>query len=212
MELILEKLKSNKNQKSTINNYHQIWKQFNDFVLRLDVKPKLWECHVALFCAYLVDKGVKSSTICSYISAIKNILINNGYRWNDSLILIETIIKACKIMNDTVFHRFPISIGFLEMLLFEIQHMYSSDIYLELLYKTIFLVAYYGMLCISEIASSDTDVSLDHSVKACNVHMGTNKPKVLLVLYSSKTHGKESRPQKVKIQAIDDVAYRNSKK
>ena len=38
LELILEKLKSNKNRKSTVNNYHQIWKQFNEFVLKLDVK------------------------------------------------------------------------------------------------------------------------------------------------------------------------------
>ena len=34
-----------------------------------------------------------------------------------------------------------------------------------------------------------------------DVHIGLNKDKILFVLYSSKTHGKESLPQKVKISA-----------
>ena len=38
-----------------------------------------------------------------------------------------------------------------------------------------------------------------HVLKAKNVHMATNQDKLLLVLYSSKTHGKGSRPQKIKI-------------
>ena len=33
------------------------------------------------------------------------------------------------------------------------------------------------------------------------MHIGQNKDKMLFVLYSSKTHGQESRPQKVKITA-----------
>ena len=41
-----------------------------------------------------------------------------------------------------------------------------------------------------------------HTIKACNIHVGSNKDKILIVLYSSKTHGKESRPQKVKISAL----------
>ena len=202
LNLILEKLKANKNRKSTLNNYHQIWKQLNEFVLKLDVRPANRERPVALFCAYLVDKGTKSTTIRSYISALKSILVTDGYKWDDSLIIVETIIKACKILNDKVFNRFPIRIGFLEMILFELQGMFSTDYYLAVLYKTILLVSYYGMLCISEIASFESNVSLDHLIKACNVHIGRNKPKMLLILYTSKTHGRELRPQQVKIQAV----------
>ena len=38
-------------------------------------------------------------------------------------------------------------------------------------------------------------------MKVCNVHMGLNKHKILLVLYTSKTHGVYAKPQKVKITA-----------
>ena len=61
------------------------------------------------------------------------------------------------------------------------------------MYKTIFLVAYYGLFRIGELASGS------HPVKAANVHIAQNKNKMLFVLYSSKTHGKEVRPQKIKI-------------
>ena len=81
----------------------------------------------------------------------------------------------------------------LDTILFEFERMFKSQPYLELLYKTIFLIAFYGLLRIGEVAESP------HAIKAANVFIGTNKNKVLLILYSSKTHGKESRPQRVKI-------------
>ena len=46
---------------------------------------------------------------------------------------------------------------------------------------------------IGEVTSSP------HVLKACNVHIATNKEKILLVLYSSKTHDKSSLPQEIKI-------------
>ena len=39
----------------------------------------------------------------------------------------------------------------------------------------------------------------EHVVKACNVHVGENKNKILLMLSSSKTHSKGSKPQRIKI-------------
>ena len=39
----------------------------------------------------------------------------------------------------------------------------------------------------------------DHTVKARDVHMGINKEKILIILYTSKTHSKANRPQKIKI-------------
>ena len=56
-------------------------------------------------------------------------------------------------------------------------------------------MAYYGLFRVGEIAQGD------HVIKAKDVHIGTNKDKILAVLYTSKTHGKESRPQKVSISA-----------
>ena len=63
--------------------------------------------------------------------------------------------------------------------------------YLELLYKTMLLLSYYGMMRIGEISQSQ------HTLKARNIHIGNNKDKILIVLYMSKTHGRESHPQEI---------------
>ena len=48
---------------------------------------------------------------------------------------------------------------------------------------------------VSEVTASP------HVLKAKDVHMASNKDKLLLILYSSKTHDKGCRPQKIKITA-----------
>ena len=40
-----------------------------------------------------------------------------------------------------------------------------------------------------------------HVIKVANVHIATNNEKLLIVLYSSKTHSEADRPQKIKIVA-----------
>ena len=74
MERILDNLRSKQNRESTAWNYYSIWKQFNNFIVKLDVRPGDWENQVALYCTYLVNEGRQSNTIKSYISAIKAIL------------------------------------------------------------------------------------------------------------------------------------------
>ena len=65
--------------------------------------------------------------------------------------------------------------------------------HMEYLYKAIFAISYYGMMRIGEVTFSQ------HVLKARNMHIALNKDNILLVLYSSKTHGLSSRPQKIKI-------------
>ena len=48
-----------------------------------------------------------------------------------------------------------------------------------------------------------------HVLKAGDVHFTSSQDKMLIVLYSSKTHGKESRPQKIKISALGSKNNRN---
>lgn len=83
------------------------------------------------------------------------------------------------------------------MILFEIQRIYTvnNQWYLEVLYKAIFAISYYGMMRVGEATMSP------HVLLARNVHAARNKDKILLVLYSSKTHDKSNRPQKIKIMA-----------
>ena len=207
---ILDKLKSNKNRRSTNANYLQIWWSFNKFLIRLDRKSEKWEQRVALYCAFLVDKGNKSTTIRSYVSAIKNVLRVDGYNWNDNLIILDTIIKSCKLINDRVCCRLPIQKGLLELLLFEIERIFQNHLYLECMYKAIFAMSYYGLMRVGELAAKVDNAGnkSNHAVKACDIHVGQNKEKIMIILRSSKTHGKESLPQKIKISADSWTAKR----
>ena len=163
------------------------------FHLTFHIEPSL--IHKTLFIAYLVDKGMQSNTVKSYVSAIKKTLIIDSYDWDNKLVPIRMLAKACRIINDSVRTRLPIHCNLLEMILFEVQRYFTgrNQVYLESLYKTLFAISYYGMMRIGEVMKSQ------HVLKASNVHMVTNKDKLLLLLYSSKTYDQGTRPQKIKI-------------
>ena len=142
-----------------------------------------------------MDNGSQSQTIKSYISAIKGVLKNDNYDWDDSRILLSSLTRACRLENDKLRCRFPIQKGLFELILFELKRTLNGQFYLETLYRALFCLAYYGLMRIGELALGS------HTVKACNVHVGINKDKILIVLYSSKTHGQNCHPQKIKIEA-----------
>ena len=195
MEQLVQKLLNQQNRSSTVKTYLNIWRQFNNFVISLDVAPPSWEARTTLYIAYLIDNGRQSASIETYVSAIKKLLVIDGYKWKDEEVLLNSLTKACRLHNDRVKTRLPIQCGFLEMILFEVGRYFSerTQVYLECLYKAMFILSYYGMMRIGEVTMSP------HAARARNVHLATNKDKLLIVLYSSKTHGKRHRPQKIKI-------------
>ena len=157
-----------------------------------------------MFGAYLVDQGNQSSTLASYFSAIKSVLKVDGYPWADDKVALGALIRGCKYKNDRVKTRMPIGKKLLEAILFEVERVYGGEEnpqpYLEILYKAVFSTAYYGLMRIGEIAMGN------HTAKAKDVYIGQNKDKLLIMLYSSKTHDKESIPQKIKISALQPSA------
>ena len=80
MESIVEKLMQKQHRDSTAKTYLAIWRQFNKFTMKLDKKPKPWEDRTTLFIGYLIDRGIQSVTIKSYVSAIKKMLVMDGYK------------------------------------------------------------------------------------------------------------------------------------
>ena len=194
MELVVEKLVSQQTRKSTAKTYLNIWRHFYDFVLSLDVMPPIWEHRTTLYLAHLIQKGRQSSSIKSYVSAIKKMLVMDKYKWNDEEVLLHSLTKVCKLINDRASTRLPIHFSLLEMILFEVHRIFGdSQPYLEGLYKALYILSYYGMMGIGEVTSSE------HVLRAQNVHVAQNKDKMLFVLYTSKTHGLWARPQKIKI-------------
>ena len=149
------------------------------------------------FLTHLVNEGRKSTTIRSYYSALKAILWDVNVKLNEHQILLGTITRACKLSNDVIAARFPIHIQLLEMILFEIERQFNQQHYLKITYQALFALAYYGLFCIGELTQSL------HVVKAKDIHVATNKHKLLILLYTLKTHDEASLPQKVKISGVD---------
>ena len=162
-----------------------------------------------MYLTYLVDTGLQSSTLRSYASAIKGILAMDDYQLDSSILLLGALTKSCRLVNDKVMTRLPIQFKLMELILFEIQRRFSSNTenqpYLQSLYMTIIILGYYGLLRIGELTSGQ------HPIKAKDIHVGENKDKILLYLHSSKTHGKESRPQKIKITGKESQNIRELK-
>ena len=207
MERIIEDLKNQRHQNSTKKVYYSVWRKFNEFVIRLDRIPARWEERVALYCAYMIQvKQLQSSTVRSYVSAIKSVLQDDGYSWDQEFMLLATLTRACKLHFDQVKNRLPIGKRLLSLLLLGLEKKFDNQPYLEIMYKTLFLLAYYGLMRVGELTLSQ------HVLKAKDVHEARNKNKLLLILHSSKTHGPGDRPQHIRITGLSTLEVSDDSK
>ena len=202
LNLILERIKTLKYTESTKKMYQIVWRKFNHFLLMLDYIPKEWETRMSLFSAHLFEQGIQSATLKSYYFMIKSTLVDDGYRWSDDKVILHTLTRVCKRQNDRLTTRLPIHKKLLEVLLFELERVFSDQPFLETMYKAFFLIAYYGMFRVGELATGS------HPVRAKDVHIAQNKDKIMFILYTSKTHNKAMRPQKIKISALEQHSSR----
>ena len=177
--------------------YYTVWKLFNKFYLRLDNKPDTWEKRLVLFVAYLIDGKRQSSTVKSYISAIKDVLKSLGVKINQDECLLTSLTRACKLNNNTVNTRLPICRGMLDIILKKVNSYFNDQQqpYLACLYTTLLSTAYFGLFRVGELTMGD------HPVLAKDVQIGFNKWKILFILRMSKTHWKNSPPELVKISS-----------
>ena len=172
LESIVEKLRTQCHRDSTKKMYYRVRRAFNDFFLRLDRKPRYWEDCIVLFVGYLIEQKKKSTTIKSYLSAIRAVLKQDKYNLQEDQFLLKSLTKACCIKNDHLKVRLSIKKGLLGLILHQIRKEYEFKMnqpYLSLLYHTIISTAYYGLFRIGELTSGD------HPVLAQDVHIGTNK-------------------------------------
>ena len=196
MQAIVERLRCEGNRASTRLNYYTVWKKFNQFVIKLDIRPNSWEERLVLFVGYMVQNKRKSSTIKSYISAIRSVLKQDGVELCENKYLLTSLTKACRYVNDQVRTRLPIKKPLLLLILGVVETLFSSEQpYLVHLYKALFSTAYFGLFRVGELTDSM------HVVKAKDVHIGVNKNKMLFVLHTSKTHWLDAKPQTVKISS-----------
>ena len=173
IEKLIDSLKQNRFRSSTLANYYVIWKKFNEFIIKLDKKPTNWESRITLYAGYLVNNGKKSTTINSYVSAIKGFLLINNIKIKEDRYLLTSLTKACKLVNDKVRTRLPIRKGLLQVLINNVRKyfMKRGQKYLSVLYPAMFATAYYGLLRVGEVSTGSHPVLVD------DVHVAINKRK-----------------------------------
>ena len=130
--------------------------------------------------------------------------MEDGIELSENKFLLTSLTRACRYINDRVKTRLPIHKEMLAILLQKVESMFleANQTYLATMYKALFSTAYYGLFRIGELTSGT------HPVFARDVHIGTNKNKLLFVLRTSKTHWRDQKPQTVKINS--DKKYRKS--
>ena len=79
-----------------------------------------------LFAAFLVDNKLKSSTVKTYVAAIKGILVENNVKISEDRFVLTSLTKASRIKNDHLILRLPIEKDFLHMILDECQHYFNT--------------------------------------------------------------------------------------
>ena len=149
---------------------------------------------------YLIQNDQKSSTVHSYISAIKAVFKTDGEQLNEDRYLLNSLTSACKLKNDRVYTRLPIKKGLLSLILSNIEEIFQEpQPYLVLLYIALFATTYFGLFRLCEL----TLTSSSHAVRAKDVHIDRNKDKMMFILHTSKTHWKDAKPQIIKITSLD---------
>ena len=115
------------------------------------MKPDNWEDRIVLFVGYLIKNGRKSSTVRSYVSAIKGVLKDDGIHVNEDRCLLNSLIKACKYHNDHVRTHLPINKQLLQLILKTIDQIFVSQPYLSIMYQALMSTAYFGLFRVGEL-------------------------------------------------------------
>ena len=123
---------------------------------------------------------------------------------NEDRYLLNSLTKACRLVNDHVRVRLPIHRDMLNMIIEQADKYFNDkgQNYLAVLYKAIFAAAYYRLLRVGEIAADS------HPILVHDAHIATNKNKILFILRTSKTHTRASFPQSVKITGCKKINSR----
>ena len=203
MRIIIDRLKFERVRTTTRRNYYSVWKTFNEFIMKLDVKPTNWEDRLSLFIGYIIEyKKVQSQTIRSYISAINTVLKEDNYNLSEDKFLLSSLTRECRYRNNSTRMRLLIQKNLLVELLKFTDNYYKQQgqFYLATLFKALFVTSYFGLFRVCKL----TLTLSSHVVRVMDVHIGKNKRKILFILRTSKTLSKSNRLQMIKISTKGD--------
>ena len=115
-----------------------------------------WQERVTLFIGHLIENKLKLASIRSYLSAIRTVLAEDGFEFQQDSFVLTSLIKASRICNNVLVTCLPIHKVLLKLILDEVTKFGTelNQPYQKTLYLAFFAMAYYGLLHIGELTHS----------------------------------------------------------
>ena len=136
---------------SSWNLYNRAFREYNKFLTeagcdRFPHDPQF----VAYFAANLFDRGLAGSTITSYVSALSFWLKLLHDKDTSNCFLLQRVLLGIKKSRPTNDCRLPITKFILHRIVNALTHTVSCS-YAKAMFKSMFLLSYYGLLRVGEI-------------------------------------------------------------
>ena len=171
--------------KNTWNVYENALKSFAEFRNQYSL-DQIWPpplMHIINYVIFLSSEGYSATTAKSYISGISfKIKLYNGVDSTKSFV-IQKLLSGMSKKHKKPDLRRPITLSILERLVTVLTKVCDSK-FEQLLFSSIFSLAFFGFLRIGEIADSSCS---DHIIQIDDVQLDKNKDSVTLIIQSSKT-------------------------
>jgi len=152
--------------------YNRIWENFCGFcktyLIVADSNLPVTITTLSLYLAHLHNKGLASSTISSYNSAVGFFHKLHNLADPSNSFFILKLLQGIKKTNPSFDNRLPITLPILKKLV-DILPVSCSSYYYSVLYKAMFLLAFYGFLRIGEITRNDQNEGKNHCLQLQDV-------------------------------------------
>ena len=162
---------------------------------------------LALFISYLSARKFASSTILTYVSALSYVHKLGNLPDPSKNFLVQKLSSVHNRLNSTPDVRLPITHSVLHRLVLALSHTNSSA-FQRLLYKTMFLVAFYGFFRLGELTAKGANLRpLVHfeDLSFLSHHSCVTSASIVIKGFKHDTSG---RPFSVNLESAEHVEFR----
>lgn len=177
--------------RSSWRAYSQVLNRVHSFLVefQLPVSLPLTPATIALYLSYLNGKGYAASTLITHMSAVAFIHKINNMKDPTASFLIQKCLQGVKNLRPSQDSRLPITVPILRKLV-SIMGIIGSTSWEKLMFKSMFLLAFYAFLRVGEMTASKGDGK--HTLQIDNLSLVENRGTTgLSITFQSFKHGRK---------------------
>ena len=200
LEIELSKILSNSLAKSTQRTYSYAMGLLSQFVGLTGIAFPLVPAEMALFVTFLRKNGYKYGTIKTYSSAISFFHKIAGFKDPGTSYLVVKTLEGLRKVDGSVDLRLPITVVLLESLVSKALPEVCAEGYNYLLYRAMYIVAFFGLLRVGELTFASNDQQ--HTLQLENVLYDAESKGYLITINSFKFS--KGKPATVRLQCHEN--------